>query len=107
MKDAQSELERLARRNEIEADIKRIERAITVDHADAPEQAADRLIANLQSIDLRRLAPGAVRRLVDLLVDSATVDMATKRVSFTLSLPEHVLEAKKAEAFGLTGALRA
>jgi hypothetical protein len=96
MKDAQVELERMGRRrNEIEADIKRIERSAVVDHADTPEQVADRLIADMRTIDLHRLAPEAVRHLVDLLVDSATVDMATKAVSFTVSLPEHALEATK------------
>ena len=82
------------RRNEVEADIRRIERAATADQADSPEQAADRLIADLRAIDLHRLAPEAVRHLVDLLLESATVNMATKAVSFRLSLPEHALEVK-------------
>lgn len=96
-KDAEAELENLGRRrNEIEDQIERRRHHHDDRAIDSPEVVADRIVAELQgtAIGLHKLAPEAIRQLVQEIVASATVDMATKAVSFGLKLPKRYLDAK-------------
>jgi Resolvase, N terminal domain/Recombinase len=96
-KDAEAELESLGRRrNEIEGQINWHRDHHDDQTIDSPEVVADRIVTALRdtAIGLHKLAPEAVSQLVHEMVASATVDMATKAVSFGLVLPKRILDAK-------------
>jgi hypothetical protein len=93
--DMETELQRLGtRRNAIEAQLKRVRQFATTNQRPATE-VVEQAIAILAD-DGRQLLALPVQPLRDLVrqfVVSASVDMETKEVEFTVALPNRVLEA--------------
>lgn len=98
LKDAKSQLDQLGRRrNEVEASIEQQKSSRDDNLVEPPETVVDRILTLMSdtAADLHRLAPEAVRMLVHEMVESATVNMATKAVSFRLVLPDRFLRAQE------------
>ena len=101
LKDVKAQLDQLGlRRNEVEASIEQQKSTPNGEMVEPPEVIVDRILGIMSdtAADLHRLAPETVRMLVHEMVESASVNMATKAVSFCLVLPERFLRAQKRDS---------